>query len=164
MSEQIDIIDAINELLGDPGYWDEALPPHPRPEQPPPAPAPPPQPRMPKVGTLIQRSDHVNRRKQAMLLQPPPPPPKRRQGSNTTARPSTSTSTDQPAVERQPLLLPSGPLPPPPIPVQIEPGIIVDVPHFAVHVSRRYKPRTPQGRWILRFSRTGKLTYHRRLE
>ncbi|KMQ82452.1 hypothetical protein RF55_22921 [Lasius niger] len=63
MSEQIDIIVAINELLGDPGYWDKALPPHPRPEKPPPAPAIPPQPRPPKVGTIIQRSDHVNRRK-----------------------------------------------------------------------------------------------------
>ena len=159
MSEQIDIIDAINELLGDPGYWDEALPPHPRPEKPPPAPAIPPQPRPPKVGTMIQRSDHVNRKKQAMLMAVPPPPPKRPRGRT----PATNSTND--AVSEAPaLLMPAGPLPPPPIPVQVEPGIIIDVPHFAVHVSRRYEPRTAQGRWILRFSRTGQLTYHRRLE
>ncbi|KMQ84052.1 hypothetical protein RF55_18526 [Lasius niger] len=59
MSEQTDIIQAINELLGDLEYWDKVLPPHFRPEPTPPAPAPFPQPRPPKVGTLIQRSDHV---------------------------------------------------------------------------------------------------------
>ncbi|KMQ92282.1 ubiquitin carboxyl-terminal hydrolase [Lasius niger] len=165
MSEQTDIIQAINELLGDPGYWDEALPPHPRPEKPPPTPTIPPQPRPPKVGTLIQRSDHVNRRKQAILLQPPPPPPKRRQGAAThVERPPSGPTTEAAAIEQPELLMPAGPLPPPPIPVQVEPGIIVEVPHFAVHVSRRYKPRTAQGRWILRFSRTGQLTYRRRLE
>ncbi|KMQ81900.1 ubiquitin carboxyl-terminal hydrolase [Lasius niger] len=159
MSEQIDIIDAINELLGDPGYWDEALPPHPRPEKPPSTPAVPSQPRPPKVGTLIQRSDHVNRRKQAMLMAVPPPPPKRPKGRTTE-----SSSTSNAVPETPALLMPAGPLPPPPIPVQVEPGVIIDVPHFAVHVSRRYKPRTAQGRWILRFSRTGQLTYRRRLE
>ncbi|KMQ87906.1 ubiquitin carboxyl-terminal hydrolase [Lasius niger] len=163
MSEQTDIIQAINELLGDPEFWDEVLPPHPRFEPTPSAPAPLPQPRPPKVGTLIQRSDHVNHRRQAILLQPPPPPPKRRQGTGTTGRPSSIQTTDSTATERPQLLMPAGPLPPPPIPVQVEPGIVVEVPHFAVHVSRRYKPRTAQGRWILRFSRTGQLTYRRRL-
>ena len=164
MAEQTDILRAIDELLDDPGYWDEALPPHPRSEKPPPTPTIPPQPRPPKVGTLIQRSDHVNRRKQAILLQPPPPPPKRRQRVAATAeQPLSCQATEPTANERPELLMPAGPLPPPPIPVQVEPGIVIEVPHFAVHVSRRYKPRTTQERWILRFSRTGQLTYRRRL-
>ncbi|KMQ86827.1 hypothetical protein RF55_14091 [Lasius niger] len=161
MSGQEDIIKSIDELLDDPGYWDQILQPPPRTEPPPPPPKPLPQPRPPKVGTLIQRSDHVNRRKQAILLQPPPPPPKRRQTTTSTA---ARPSTDAPAEQQPPLLMPAGPLPPPPIRVQIEPGLIVEVPHFAVHVSRRYKPRTPQGRYILRFSRTGELRYRRRIE
>ncbi|KMQ86700.1 ubiquitin carboxyl-terminal hydrolase [Lasius niger] len=178
MSEQIDIITAINELLGDPEYWDQALPLPPRADHPPLTPAPTQPPRAPKVGTIIQRSDHVNRRKQEMLMTIPPPPPKRPRGRTTTADPSatgpsaaasssadtstTDVTTDTAAV-RPVLLMPTGPLPPPPIPVQIEPGIIIDVPHFCVHVSRKYKARTPHGRWVLRFSRTGQLRYHRKI-
>ncbi|KMQ88526.1 hypothetical protein RF55_11974 [Lasius niger] len=57
MSEQIDIITAINELLEDAEYWDQVLAPPPKAEhQPPtPAPAPLPQPRPPKICTVIQR-------------------------------------------------------------------------------------------------------------
>ncbi|KMQ82021.1 hypothetical protein RF55_24466 [Lasius niger] len=156
MSENIDIITAINELLGDPEYWDQALPLPPRAEHPPLAPAPTQQSRAPKVGTIIQRFDHVNRRKQEMLMTVPPPPPKRPRGRTTTAGPSTAApstagpstadATTDTATVRPALLMPSGPLPPPPIPVQIEPGIIVDVPHFCIHVSRKYKARTPHGR------------------
>jgi hypothetical protein len=161
MSNSIDIIDAINELLGDPEYWGEVLPPPPKADQPPPAPVPPPQPRPPKVGTIIQRSDHVNRRKMEMLMTVPPPPPPRRARKTPTAEPTAGTATT--VAEQPKLLMPVGPLPPPPIPVQIEPGVIVEVPHFAVHVSRKYKARTPQGRWVLRFSRTGQLRYHRKI-
>ena len=163
MSANEDVIKAITELLDDPEYWDRVLEPPKRAEAPPPEPTPPPQPRLPKVGTLIQRSDHTNRRKQAILLQPPPPPPKRRQptaGRRVNQQPADAAPAEQPPQ----LLMPAGPLPPPPIRVQIEPGLIVEVPHFAVHVSRRYKPRTPQGRFILRFSRTGQLRYHRRID
>ncbi|KMQ82216.1 ubiquitin carboxyl-terminal hydrolase [Lasius niger] len=162
MSKQQDVIAAITELLDDPDYWGEVLPPPPKAEQPPPAPAPLPQPRPPKVGTIIQRSDHVTRRKMAMLMTVPPPPPSRRARKTTTAEPAAGASTS--TAEQQPqLLLPAGPLPPPPIRVQNEPGVIVDVPHFCVHVSRKYKARTPQGRGVLRFSRTGQLRYHRKL-
>jgi len=59
--------------------------------------------------------------------------------------------------------MPMGPIPAPPIQVQVEPGLVFEVPHFAVHVSRRYRPRTADGQWILRFSRDGKLRYHQRI-
>ncbi|KMQ84784.1 ubiquitin carboxyl-terminal hydrolase [Lasius niger] len=168
MLENIHIITAINEPLGDPEYWDQALPLPPRAEHTPPAPAPTQQPRAPKVGTIIQRSDHVNRRKQEMLMTVPSSPPKRSRGRPATTGPSTAgPSTAEPTADTatvQPvLLMPTGPLPPPPIQVQIEPGVIIDVPHFCVHVSKKYKVRTPQGRWVLRFSRTGQLRYRQKI-
>jgi len=61
------------------------------------------------------------------------------------------------------ILRPMGLLPPPPIPVEVEPGIIVKIPHFAVYVSRRYKPRMANGRWVVRFTRDGRIRYCRRL-
>ncbi|KMQ82402.1 ubiquitin carboxyl-terminal hydrolase [Lasius niger] len=173
MSENIDIITAINELLGDPEYWDQALPLPPRAEHPPLGSTPTQQPRAPKVGTIIQRSAHINKKKQEILMTVLPPPPKRPQGRTTTAGlstdvpsiagPSTADATTDTVTVRPALLMPTGPLPPPPIPVQIEPEVIVDVPHFCVHVSRKYKARTLHGRWVLRFSRTGQLRYHRKV-
>ncbi|KMQ82872.1 hypothetical protein RF55_21618 [Lasius niger] len=143
MASTNEIISSINELLGDPEYWAEVLDNVPGTSNPPPnpAPQPPPPPRPPRVGTVVQRSDHVNRRKLEMLLQTPPPPPKRRP-KVMPGKPADTAPTKQPP----PLLMPTGPLPPPPIRVQVEPGIIVEVPHFAVHVARKYKARTPQGR------------------
>jgi hypothetical protein len=52
-----------------------------------------------------------------------------------------------------------GPLPPPPIPVQVEPGIIVDVPHFACHVARQYKPTLGNRRWKVRFNGDGSVRW-----
>ncbi|KMQ93143.1 obscurin-like protein 1 isoform x2 protein [Lasius niger] len=80
MSENTDIISVINELLGDPEYWDQVLEPPSKAEQPPPASAPLPPPQPPKVGTIIQRSDWMNQWKQVMLTTVPPLPPKRSQG------------------------------------------------------------------------------------
>jgi len=120
--------------------------------------------RPPRVGTVIQRSTYMNLRKQEALLAPPPPPPKPRQPRPYERTPPPARRTDPPPTPRPTLLQPMGPLPSPPIPVEVEPGIIVEISHFAVHVSRRYKPRTPQGRWIVRFTRDGKLRYSRRIE
>ncbi|KMQ89883.1 hypothetical protein RF55_10420 [Lasius niger] len=138
------IIRSINELLGDPEYWVEVLDISLGTSKPPPdpAPQPPPPPRPPRIGTVVQRSDHVNRKKLKML-QTPPPPPKIRPKA-TTSKPADAAPAEQPPL----LLMPAGPLPPPPIRVQIEPGVIVEVPHFAVHVSRKYE--ASQGRWVLR--------------
>ena len=113
--------------------------------------------RPPRVGTIVQRGDREQQVKRAMLLQPPPPPPKR--------RPAPASPPEEPAMETQPgLLMLTGPTPPPPIRCQVAPGIVFEVPHFAVHTSRRYKVRsTEHGYWILRFSKRGELRYTRRI-
>lgn len=127
-----------------------------------------PKPRPPRVGTVIQRSDRENARKAALLAAPPPPPPPRHRPLRPYERPPPppppARTEPAPAVDPPPeLLMPMGPIPVPPIRVQIEPGLDFEVPHFAVHVSRRYRPRIADGQWILRFSRDGKLRYHWRI-
>jgi len=129
---------------------------------PPDAAAPPPPPRPPKVGSIIQRSDHVNRRKQEALLAPPPPPPKKR-APHPYERPPRPVQPEANRAQPPTILRPMGPLTSPPIPVEVEPGVIVEIPHFAVYVSRRYKPRTANGRWIVRFTRDERIRYCRRL-
>ncbi|KAL6421464.1 hypothetical protein ACFW04_012935 [Cataglyphis niger] len=116
--------------------------------------------RPPRVGTIVQRSDRENARKLQGLMQQPPPLPARlrRPTAPDNTRPDTTRAESTP-----PLLTPTGPLPPPPIRVQVEPGIVFEVPHFAVHVSRKYKIRSPQGHWVMRFSKTGQLRYRRRI-
>lgn len=53
---------------------------------------------------------------------------------------------------------------PPPIRVELAPGLSVMVPHHAVHVGRRYRIRLPGERWFLRFDRRGRLSSRRRQE
>lgn len=149
-NSQDDILAAIEEFLAE----------ETEPTAPPPAPAVE-KPRAPRVGTVIQRSDRENAVKAAMLAAPPPPPPGRRPPRPYERRPPPPTRETPVAVPE--LLVPMGPVPAPPILVQVEPGLVFEVPHFAVHVSRRYRPRTADGQWILRFSRDGKLRYHRRI-
>lgn len=158
MSSEQDILKAIEEYLGEPADQGART----APPAPPPEPQQPPQPRPPRVGTMIQRSDRVNERKRQMLLAQPPPPPGRRPIRPYEKPPPPLTKTAAEAPEE--ILRPAGPITAPPIKVEIEPGLIVEVPHFAVHVSRRYKPRTPQGRWILRFSGDGRLRYKRKID
>jgi len=64
----------------------------------------------PKVGITIQRSDAANKRKQAWLLETPPPVRKR----------PPPSEPQHPSLQPQKAV---GPLPPPPIPVEVEPGI-----------------------------------------
>lgn len=121
----------------------------------------PPQSRPSRMGIVIQRSDHtINEKKRQMLLTQPAPV--RRQPRPYERPPSPPKQEKSPTSEE--ILRPMGPMPIPPIKVKVEPGLVFEVPHFAVHVSRRYRPRTPQGRWILRFSRNRKLRYHRKIE
>lgn len=99
---------------------------------------------VPKVGTIIQRSDAMNRRKMEGLMTIPPPVPKR-------GRPPTP-----PKPSLQPARV-MGPLPPPPIPVEVEKGTVVEVPHYAAHVSRKYTARMANRRWIVRFNANGQV-------
>lgn len=111
-----------------------------------PPPPPPEKTRAPRVGTTNQRSDCVNAAK-AILAIPPPPPPRRcqprpyeRRPPPPAPEPATATTAAAPK-----LLMPIGPVPAPPIRVQI-PGLVFEVPHFVVHVSHiaRYPTRAPQ--------------------
>lgn len=52
----------------------------------------------------------------------------------------------------------------PPVLVTLNDGQTVAVPHHAAHVSRRYKVRTPTGRWVIRFDRYGRPRMNRRLD
>jgi len=158
MSMGSDILKAIEEYLGEDADF-EAQPTPPAPSS---EPTKPPQPRPPRVGTVVQRSDRENARKREFLLAEPPPPPARR-APRLYERPPPPPAGARPEPRPEVLKL-MGPMTAPPIPVEIEPGLVVEVPHFAIHVSRRYKTRTPQGRWILRFSRDGKLRYRRKIE
>jgi len=104
----------------------------------------------PVIGCTVQRSDHQNRRKQQWLTTPPPP---------LAARPPVTPSNES-------LLKPArvmGPLPPPPIPVEVQPGIVIDVPHFAAHVARLYKTRFAGRRWAIRFNADGTVRSTREL-
>lgn len=152
-----DILKAIEEYGEDADFEAQPTPPAPSSE-----PTKPPQPRPPRVGTVVQRSDRENARKREFLLAEPPPPPARR-APRPYERPPPPPAGARPEPRPEILKL-MGPTTAPPIPVEIEPGLVVEVPHFAIHVSRRYKTRTPQGRWILRFSRDGKLRYRRKIE
>ncbi|XP_024872276.1 alpha carbonic anhydrase 8-like [Temnothorax curvispinosus] len=83
--------------------------------------------------------------------------------------PTTSPATPpEPATARIPTPPPPQPAPadvrplraegsqlPPPIPVQVEPGHLIWVPHFHAHVSRQHKMRSRGKRWHIRFNATG---------
>ena len=192
-----DIIAAINRFLGE----DERDPEGDLRADAPPA-------RPPRVGTIIQRSDHINRRKIEALATPPPPlsavkrrvpaermrpkskpameaekpeeparappmvpqvsmPPTPHAPTEETERaPEQPTTRDPRPVRPTPgqIVRYTGPVASPPIWVELEPGYSYPVPHFTVHVARRYRPRTPRGRWSLRFDREGRLRYRRKIE
>lgn len=119
---------------------------------------------VPRVGTVVQRSDQANRRKQEWLMTVPPPVPSRTARRLVGGRPVAvpeKISDEVPAPSAPEtlgvVLRPTGPLPPPPLRVEVEPGTIVEVPHFAAHVSRQYKVRQGGRRWHLRFDRAGRV-------
>ena len=80
--------------------------------------------------------------------------------------PGEVTSRDPRPVRPTPgeILRPTGPRELPPIWVELEPGYAYPVSYHAVHVARRYRPRTPRGRWSLRFDRRGQLRFRRKIE
>lgn len=151
--EHDEILDTINAYLE--GYDPE----FPSLDAAPPQPSKPPQyqptairKEIPTVGCIVQRSDAQNARKNAWLLEaPPPPPPPKKKPAETPPRPSL-----QPARVM-------GPLPPPPIPVEVEPGHIVDVPHYSAHVARQYKARSGGARWHIRFNACGSVRTVRKI-
>jgi len=50
----------------------------------------------------------------------------------------SAAQTEEPTLDPARVM---GPLPPPPIPVEVETGLTVDVPYFAIHIARFYKTR-----------------------
>ncbi|KMQ90016.1 hypothetical protein RF55_10282 [Lasius niger] len=135
MSLEDDIVREINALLGEAEL--------PGPQKPPGATANSTRPpfRPPKVGTVIQRSDRINRRKIEILATPPPPlaacrrrrstpqTPPPRQPAIATSQPGPASSPSREAAPHRPspppqVLTPIGPAPPPPVLVELEPGYI----------------------------------------
>lgn len=157
--EHVDIIKALDELIGE-GY-DPAKPEidpmwraHHEPTTWPPLQLPtgskqakePALKKPPIVGCVIQASDRQRREKLAWLTATPPPlPPTRRPTGPANTRPPPDSEPHQ-AV---------GSVPPPPIPVQVEPGHVINVPHFAAHVSRQFKTRSRGAKWHIRFNGNG---------
>ncbi|KYN15026.1 hypothetical protein ALC57_12758, partial [Trachymyrmex cornetzi] len=90
---------------------------------------------------------------------PVPPPTTTRKTAEV--RPPTTSAT--PSAPPSKVLRPMGPMPPPPVTVEVEPGnlvevepgILVEVPHFAAHVSRKYTAKSGNDRWLIRFNHTG---------
>lgn len=114
MDIETDILDAINEILGDPEqpYGPGVLEARPIVRPPPPK-------RPQKVGTAIQRSDRTTQRKLAMLATPPPPLTAciRRQTTPRPMRPSAKRPRSPPGQDPAPEDRATGETPPaPPMP------------------------------------------------
>jgi len=94
--------------------------------------------------------------------------------TSTTRSPATSTCPDQVSPQPEPPTADNarptattpvyGPSTPPPIDISVGHGIVVSVPHFAVHISRRYKARVGERRFMLRFDHNGRCRYHREIQ
>ncbi|XP_032689020.1 proline-rich receptor-like protein kinase PERK8 [Odontomachus brunneus] len=122
------------------------------------APLPPPSGRQRRVsGTM--KADQMTLRNRLPTTPPAVSPatptastaPSEKPKGHTTRPTDRGTST----AHRPEPLRAIGPSLPPPVRVEVQPGIVAEIPHFAVHVSRRYRLRLPQGRWMLRFNNEG---------
>jgi hypothetical protein len=98
-----------------------------------------------RQGRVIQPSDARNRAKMEWLINPPTPRPRHK-------KPPPKPEETRPTLEPARVI---GPLPAPPIEVQVEPGHTVLVPHFAVHSAREWKTRSGGKRWHIRFNGDG---------
>jgi len=135
------------------------------------------------VGTIVQRSAALNRRKlQALLETPPRPPPRRRDTRGVRPEPKPTQLEDlfgdiadlsddeggtnqppggtgnQPTDTTTPVVY--GPCGPPPIEVNVG-NTVVQVPYFAAVISRVWRTRIGGRRAILRFDRDGRCVYTR---
>jgi len=131
--------------------------------------------KVPRVGTIIQRSTSRNERKLKALMEPPPPPPPRRRNTPPTPRRDVSkgiteqledlfgdiTDLDKPEEDNAPPVI-HGPSGPPPVLVTID-GTTIEVPYFAAVVARKWRTRIGNQRLVLRFDREGKCQFVRKL-
>jgi len=139
------------------------------------------------VGTVVQRSDAVNRRKAILLTTPQPrvpatqrrrvasaerdtraPVPQSRVSTTTSrcATVATSPPRDAAPVAAEPSKTtpPRDAVPavpgtsrPPALQVHVAPGVTLAVPHHAAYVVRRFRAWTPEGKWFLRFGPNGRV-------
>ncbi|XP_029174948.1 proline-rich receptor-like protein kinase PERK8 [Nylanderia fulva] len=72
----------------------------------------------------------------------------------STTRPPAPSTAVPPTIAQRPAP-PTAVGQPHPVQVTLGNGRTVDVPFYAATISRRYKVRTPDGRWIIRFNRRG---------
>lgn len=130
----------------------------------------------PIVGVRVQRFSAQHRKVQEWLMSQPPPPPARKPATaaprrppraaptvaaTTIVRPTTTATPPAPVVLPTPAR-PTGIAPPPPIPVEIEPGLVFQVPHFAAHVGRKYRVRLDGRQWVVRLNHNGAVRSVRR--
>jgi len=133
--------------------------------------------KVPRVGTVVQRSSANNQRKLEALMETPPPPPTRHGAGkqlpkvrkaqltelfgdvsdldDDEAAPPGMATDDPPAVIHGPSGLP-------PVAVKVD-GHTVQVPYFAATVSRKYKAHISGQRYTLRFDRDGQCMYARKV-
>ncbi|XP_032690465.1 extensin-like [Odontomachus brunneus] len=86
---------------------------------------------VPAQGTRIQRSDREQR-----PTPPTTPTPSIAAGEKPKGHTTRPTDQGTPNAHRPEPLRAIGPSLPPPIKEEVQPGLIAEIPHFAVHVSR----------------------------
>jgi len=134
--------------------------------------------KVPRAGTITERSTAVNQRKLTALMETPPPPPPRHRTPALEPRATRvedelerlfgdlpdldneeiAATTEVPAT-RPAVFGPSGP---PPVKVRID-GHDTFVPYFAATLSRRYRVDAGGQRYLLRFNRAGQCVYARKV-
>jgi len=133
----------------------------------------------PRVGTSIERSSGTHERKIQELMEVPPPPshhhdatrkspPRKKQKTNledlfgdlSDLDNNEITTADQSTTAPAPVI--HGPPGPPPVEITVD-GHTVQVPYFATTVSRKFKARVGDKRYLLRFDRTGQCMYARKI-
>lgn len=78
--------------------------------------------------------------------------------SKEEADPGHAKDQGQPPCALPPLR-PTRSVNPPPVTVEYKPGYTTSIPYYAIYTSRRYRLRTEEGIWNLRFTREGSLRY-----
>ncbi|KMQ82824.1 hypothetical protein RF55_21742 [Lasius niger] len=102
--------------------------------------------------TAATRSTPTTPRKTTVRSTPKPP------GLTTVQPPTPTRATPACAATSRPVptTVREG-RPPPPTTIAVAPGVLLAVPHRAIHQFRRYRAWTPEGKWLLRFNQDGSL-------
>jgi len=127
--------------------------------------------RVPRVGTVTERSSNKPSKIEPLLQAPPRPPPHKKKTvtqqkekelqelfgdlSDLSDDEAASMTTDTPPTEY-------GPAGPPPVRVKIN-GHELLIPYFAATIGRKYRARIGDQKLLLRFNNAGECTFVRKL-